>query len=456
MNNFSKTTFSVRNRIVHILYKLSLKIPDEILQVIEKTIIKENLDSFILKMMIKKIFTNIKSIVEIKKGISEKINSISYNLSEDKNRITIKIPKIKPSNDFINFSKNNLSLWMKNRILGCCEILEIDYEDFIGIIEQSYKKNNITIEEERERLKDDWYGYVHPQGHPYVNIMTRFENTIVNIVDLILNELLNEYNISKNQIESLWRLFQPIDPDYELSNLSPRPKDIELPLIHDKESWFDELNSLSGKTRISTKLEEWTPLFDIINFDFQDIMYNRYVRRLIQTSSLIKSNQFYYSEKNLIDLESLSLSENFTLQQAIQCVSTRDIDLNFDNVDLLPVLEKKNNYFPFLGYKYIIFFPREIIERYNLDLQKNQILYKKDIIAKFIEWQEGYVTESYSRNLQAFGTRFLIKSSFLEVLFQDFEADLCQRYFEERLFYKDIFKRKETDKKIGMYFKIIK
>lgn len=77
-------------------------------------------------------------------------------------------------------------------------------------------------------------------------------------------------------------------------------------------------------------------------------------------------------------------------------------------------------------------------------------------MAKFIEWQEGYVTESYSRNLQAFGTRFLIKNSFLEVLFQDFKADLCQRYIEERLFYKNIFKRKETDSQISMYFNIIK
>ena len=48
----------------------------------------------------------------------------------------------------------------------------------MAAIEERLIAQKWSIDDERDRVKDDWYGHVHPQGWPVVWITTEFQELV--------------------------------------------------------------------------------------------------------------------------------------------------------------------------------------------------------------------------------------------------------------------------------------
>ena len=76
-------------------------------------------------------------------------------------------------------------------------------------------------------------------------------------------------------------------------------------------------------------------------------------------------------------------------------------------------------------------------------------------VLEFINWQEGYENEVYSRNILSHGIRLQIHRSLLEKICKDFDVKLCQISEETRQFSGDKYKKlpDESKSKSTIYIK---
>ncbi len=446
----SESTGLLKERLIQIIYMISFEKPANLYPYIEQLERELNTDSFTIKMMVIRVIKNIQKEIVLNEIILKKIDNLQYKLTSNDELVKIKIPTIEPSNEFNDYFQKYFSLL--DKLKGCCNVLNISLEYFIHLIEVSKDWN---IEEENRRLEMDWRGKVHAQGFPYIAIRTHFDYKVLKVINQIINNLLEKNPIRKNQFESLWRILQLVDFEYKFSDIKPRPKDIEQPIIENKLSWFNELNNLDGKIKLESNLDKWITIFEFKCYEKDQGLSERYKASLIQTSFLIKTGNTSLVEENILDMNLLDHNENITLEQAKKHIKKDKFKIN-KNFQSLPILIKKPNHFPFFGYRSVVSLPKYIIEKYNLKFKTNLNLYiANSEVVKLEEWQEGYVSNSYSRNLKFYGTRLLINRELLERIFQDYDVNLCKEFHEARLFFRSIFDRNETERKEGLYFEIL-
>lgn len=450
-NHLQKSKGMVKDRLIQILYMVSRENPSIFYPHIEKLFEELNSQHFLRKMMILKTLENINVDKEINEKIREKIESIKYNNSTEKNTDSLQFPQINPSNKFKEFIEANLSLSSKRKIEGCCNVLSIKSNHFIANIEKFLLHENWNEEQEIKRLKIDWNGNVHPQGHPYIPIITHFEYRIINIVNRIIDDILSKNKLERNQIESIWRIFQPVDPEYKFLASNPRPKDIQLTVINNKDIWFKELENLNGTILMSAKLDEWIPLFEMKYSEQEKNYGERYVLRSMQESFLVKTGFSEIYGKNIIIMDLLDKNENMTIEQARKFINNDERVIE-EYYITIPILTKKHNYFPFFGYRILVSLPKYIIDNYNLYFKDFNLYLEDKCVLTFEEWQEGYVSDSYSRNLSSYGTRLLINRNLLDKIFQDYKVDLYKEFYEERLYFKNKFSREPTEERSAIYF----
>ena len=113
-------------------------------------------------------------------------------------------------------------------------------------IEEHLDIQNWSMDEEKSRIKDDWYKYVHPQGWPLVWITVEFQELVVEMLWNILDEAVEKLKLSPRQVEDLWRTIQTVDPDHVTEEIKTRPVDIESFNVVDKETWFEELDAVES------------------------------------------------------------------------------------------------------------------------------------------------------------------------------------------------------------------
>jgi hypothetical protein len=179
--------------------------------------------------------------------VKERLRSAQHYYSPIINYSTFRLPHINPSDKFLGFFTKNTMIPIQDQIGSCCEILSIDKDAVLAKIEHILKEEGWSEEDENERLKDEWNGHVHPQGFPSVTIITTFNLRGFNLFNQIFDEIVEKSRLSTNQLEALWRILQPADPEYKLSNIKPKPKDIAPLVVSDKDVWLSELNSKQGK-----------------------------------------------------------------------------------------------------------------------------------------------------------------------------------------------------------------
>ena len=329
-------------------------------------------------------------------------------------------------------------------------------------IEHILEEEEWNEEDENERLKDEWYDHVHPQGYPGILIITTFNLRVFNLFNQILDEIVEKSRLSIEQIEGLWRILQPADPEYKLSNIKPKPKNIVPLVVSDKNMWLSKLDRKQGKVVRRRLAREWITLFERRTLS-QDTTYEvPYRSTLLLHSSLIKKG-LLFSFKDLrkksfhvLKLQRFEDNESITLGQARELLTNEyQSSTPIQHDSFLPILTWQTNLPLFLGYRDVVSLPTYLIKRYNLTY-KGFDLYKDDrCLTRYEVWQEGYEDESYSRELLSYGIRLSVHKSLLQKILRDYDVDLCQSTFKKRLYYKSRYDEKATEVNSSEAFVII-
>lgn len=449
----SRSKGLLKERLIQILYMISFEIPKCLYPYVQQLEIELEINSFTSRIMITTIIRNIQKEIDLDENITSKVDSLQYNVNTNNELTTINIPNIKPSTEFGEFLKSYFSQFYK--LEGCCNVLKINIEYFIHLIETSLLDNDWSIIKEKKRRKMDWDGYVHPQGFPYIPIITHFDYKVLKIINKIINNLLEKNPVSKNQLESIWRILQSVDYNYNFNNIKPRPKDIDVPSIDNKITWFSQLANLNGITHVTSELNEWTTIFEVKNYEKEISLSERYKSSIMQTSHLIKVGKKLDIVKSELDMDILDPNENITIRQAIDSINKNEFNIESE-FQSLPLLIKKSNHYPFFGYLGVVSIPKYLIEKYNLKFKNPLNFYMENTeVIKFETWQEGYLTNSYSRNLRFYGTRLLIHRVLLEKIFQNYNVNLYKIIYDARFYYKSVFDRNATERKSGVYIEVV-
>src|SRR5205823_2509497 len=119
-----------------------------------------------------------------------------------------------------------------------------------------------SLELGKAERKDDWDGHVHPQGWPVVWIVPRFHTHMTILLQQIIDECISQKPLHHDQLEAVWRIVQPVDPDRCFYRLLPKPLGIPPLIVDDTEEWLRPPGSIPRVRIIQPPSEEWTILFD--------------------------------------------------------------------------------------------------------------------------------------------------------------------------------------------------
>ena len=355
-----------------------------------------------------------------------------------------------PSREFTSFLKRNTLFDFSAKLREVESILHLPGGSVVAAIEERLRSKEWYIEEEEERVKDEWHGNVHPQGWPVVWITTEFQELATDALCSVLDEASEKFSLGAEQIESLWRVIQIVDPNYVLCDIMPRPSDIHPIRVRDKEKWLSELAALEpiliGKGGNREEDEEWITVYEKRTMA-QEEKYNVPYREYVSVVAFLIPQRVYGRADALDELELTTerivpnKAMAVTIQQVQQELKDRGRKILDISHDCIPLVAVHQNPFTFFGYSSVCALTSFIISDYNLSLQGVDLIGNRNVVAKHEAWQEGYHDEAYTREKLSFGVRFRVRRQFLSDIYARYVKILCIRIDERREYHKSIYDR---------------
>ena len=356
-----------------------------------------------------------------------------------------------PSSVFQEFLKRNTLFHFPNQLTLIEKILQIKPGSLTAEVEERLDLQNWSMDEEKSRLKDDWYGKVHPQGWPVVWITTEFQELVTEVLWNILDEAAEKLKLDAFHVKCLWQTIQLVDPEYVLDDMSTRPSNIEPLRVADKEKWFGELEAVESFRVANTRnLQQdtcWVTVFEDRALS-QEEKYNVPYRQTMSQGAALIPRQVYggfhkVDEQELVTERILPESEMaVTLEQSRNILTDRGSEFLDINGECIPLVATHENPTFFLGYRSICTLTSFIIDEFNLSFEGFDLIKNGETVAKYESWQEGYHSEEYNREKLSFGARLQVRLDFLAEICDCYQKMLCVLIEETRAHYKSIYERK--------------
>lgn len=353
----------------------------------------------------------------------------------------------RPTSEFKHFLRQKTLFNFSKQIELMEKILKLPPGTLVAAIEERLAAQKWSMDEEKKRVKDDWHYHVHPQGWPVVWITTEFQELATETLWSILDEAATKLKLSEEQINWLWQIIQPVDPEYVLRGMLPRPLDIELLSVQDKNAWLSELESLKsleiGDTRSQSEAEEWITIFEKRRMAQEEI-YNVPYRQEIFLEGFLIPQQVYGGSHRLEELELWTErifpdpSMAVTFKQTQIELSSRERRVLNDPDECIPLIAKHENPSTFLGYKNVCTLASFLIKEFKVSFEGFNLIRNGEVIAKYEAWQEGYQDECHTRDMLSFGARFLVRRDFLTEICHRYRKLLCICIDEHREYYDSI------------------
>jgi len=382
---------------------------------------------------------------------------LEYKISDLKRRYssvisasTYRLLLSQPSIEFVDIVRRGALYDFRRQLDGIAEVLDLGPEDILADLERRLVSSGWKIEEAKEKLKEEWHEYTHPQGWPVVWFFPSFDRMISALLYSTVGEYFEKMKFKDEQLEAVWRIIQPSDPEWFLHGTQNKPTDISPLAVVDKAIWFKELSKVDTISTQALPSDGWTTLFEHRVLS-QDTNYEvPYKSNHILFSTLINP-QKAVGEAQILDqaswkepLVAYSDEECMTWGQARDHLLTRGGRKDHISQSSIPIIAVKHNPIAFSGFEYIVSLPSFIIDTFKLSFKGPDLYMGSEQITCIRYWQEGYIDEAYSRDLLSFGTRFQIRAKFLRTLLQNYGFHLCRKLTEERNFFKSIY-HKEPD-----------
>lgn len=409
-------------------------------------------EDFFCRQTILHILRCVNEISPLEESVASNVQRIERNYSSNIYYSTYRMPS-NPSPEFIKFLKKNTLFNFTQQLMLMEKILQLPLNSLVAAIEERLISQKWSMDDERIRVKDDWDGHVHPQGWPVVWITTEFQELVTNLLWSILNEAVEKLKLKNEQINWLWHLIQPADPEYIFGGIKTRPQDIYPLRITDKQTWFNELDTL-GTIQIDSKFQgedgDWITVFETRELAQEEKFNVPYRQKILHQGFLIQ-NQIYGRADRLAELELITeriVPESLmsvTIQQAKIALHCRGNNIFHISHDCIPIIAVHKNPSNFMGYSSVCSLASFIIKEFNLTNVNGNLIKSGKVVSKFEAWQEGYQDESYTREKLSVGVRFQVHRDFLIEICRHYHKILCICINENRSFYKSIYDHDPDD-----------
>ena len=433
-------------RLLMILYTLATQSPDLLASHQQTLATLLDQEDFLIRQSASRILRCVSKIAPLESSVDTVIQCIDRKYSASISHSNYRMPS-SPTSTFSVFLKRNTLFDFSNRLKLIEKILEVPQGSLVATIEERLNAQNWSMDEERSRVRDDWYEYVHPQGWPVVWITTRFHELATEVVWSILNEAAEKLTLSHDQVNWLWQTVQIVDPEYVVRGTLPRPADIDALHVVDKETWFRELDEIGsfqiGNAGTEEQGTDWITVFERRILAHEKRYNIPYKQEKSLTATLIplqvyggshELDKLELTTKPILPASALSV----TLEQARDVLTKRGRnDLNIRE-DCIPLIAEHQNPASFLGYRSVCTLASFIIEEFNLSFEGFDLTRDGKVVAKYEAWQEGYQDNSYTRDKLSFGVRFRVRRDFLAEICLRYRRILCICIHEKRECYKSI------------------
>lgn len=443
----------VLRRLLMILHTLATHSPDFIAPH-QQTLIKLlDREDFFCRQSVLHILRLVGKAAPLESSVCHKVGYIDRIYSTSISHSTYRMPS-SPNSMFSDFFKRNTLFDFFQQVKLIEDILQVQSGSLVAAIEEHLKKQNWSMKEEYSRIKDNWYGHVHPQGWPVVWITTEFQELAIEVLWSVLNEAAEKLKLSHNQIHWLWQTIQLVDPLHVIREIMARPSDIEPLHVIDKEAWFRELDAIQSYLVENTGKKEqdidWITVFEKRRLAHEEKFNVPYRQELLLEATLVPIRLYGGSR----ELDKLKLVTEeivpapvmpVTLEQVRDELIRRGSDTLDVSVDCIPLIAEHQNPATFLGHWSVCSLASFIIDEFNLSFEGFDLIKDGEIVAKYEAWQEGYQDEAYTREKLSFGTRLRVRRDFLSEICSRYCKMVCISIDEKRKYYKSIYNQKPDD-----------
>jgi len=355
---------------------------------------------------------------------------------------TYRLLHTSPSTEFVEFVKKATLTDFHRQLEGITDVLRVDNSSVLADLERRLKKSGWNLSDAKKQRSEDWEYHVHPQGWPVVWIFPRFHTRICLLLYEVIGEYAENMKFKDRQLESVWRIIQPSDPEYQTYTLLPKPQEVPFLAIKNKTAWFQDLSTRDSLQNRHMPEDGWLTLFESYRLSQDKKFEVPFVSYMVTFSSFVKpeltleDKQIQVHAKWKKDILFCHPYESMTWEQA-RTILTRPTG-NFEEPTSLPAISVKENPVLFLGFRYIASLPSWLIRDFDLVFRGTDLFKGKEQVSRFECWQGGYIDEAYSRELLSEGTRVLVRVDFLKKVLDSLNMRLCRKLTEKRTYYDSI------------------
>lgn len=439
-------------RLLMILHALATQNPDLLVsyqQTLAKLLDRED---FFCRQSVAHILRCVSEVSTLESSVAAAVQHIERKYSTSISHSTYRM-SLNPSSTFLAFLKRNTLFDFSDQVRLMERILQVRPGSLVAAIEERLNAQNWSMDEERSRVKDDWYGHVHPQGWPVVWITTEFQELATEVLWSVLNEATEKLKLSRDQVHWLWQTAQSVDPEHIVRGVMTRPSDIRPLRVNDKDAWFRDLDAIEsfqiGNTGTEKPDPDWITVFEKRRLAHEE-KFNVPYRQEISLKATLIPLQVYGGLHELDELDLViekivpASAMAVTLEQA-RDVLTRRHNASHAGDNCIPLIAEHQNPASFLGYWNVCTLASSIIDKFNLSFEEFNLTRGGEVIAKYETWQEGYQDESYTREKLSFGVRLQVRRDFLVEICRFNHKMLCIQTNEKREFYKSIYEQQPDE-----------
>jgi len=441
-----------RRRLLIVLSCIAIKIPGSLAPHQRSIASLLNVTNFFCRQIVLKILKRLADVSDLDESVIASINNLETAYSHIISNSAWRLPT-NPSSEFSEFLEKYTLHDFSRQIKLLEKILRVCPGSLVAAIEERLEAQKWSILDEGRRIKDEWEGHIHPQGWPVVWITTDFQEQVADKLLAILDEAVQKFKLTKDQIDWMWQAIQPADPEYMIHRMSGRPQDIYPLRVSDKNAWFHELKELDSiniaKFGPEQTNQEWITVFEKRQLA-QEEQYNvPYRNRIVLTSALIPQ-QVYGSIAALGEVDFVteqmaytSLNIAVALEQARAALLQRtDGDPELNRHESIPIIAVNKNPDTFWGYDDVCSLASFIIKAMGLYFVNFDLFRDMKQVTKYDAWQEGYQDEPYTRDKLSFGIRLQVRQEFLSEICRRYNRLLCIYIQEERFHFNSIHDQK--------------
>jgi len=434
-----------QGRLLQVLHAVAYSRPESIRQSAQAFALLLEQTNAAVKLLVRDTLRAAFREVEAPNEVAEALAQIDRDYSSLISYRTFGIGQGEASSEFGRLLERAALVDFRRQLEGCCDVLSLDTDQMIGHLERRFTEQDGSIEDEIERYKYDWRGYVHPQGWPVTWIIPSFHVEIAGLLCELLDEILSKTRVHPRAVEAIWRILQPSDPRYLAGCLSPKPPDVPSLVVTDEDQWFAKLETTEQRSTLPDFESEWVTAFEYRQMAHAGT-HEVDCRSTVRTSTALVRPEHLdaiHVAKPSFEHEIVTHHpyENVTWDQFCQAIRDAAHLQPDDSSAAWPVTSTVRSPIAFMGFHSMASLCPYIMSDHDLEFSNFLILRGTDPVARYEMWREGWFSSDYCDEPMAFGCRLQVRTEFLRSVCSLYRRAFVVRTEETRECYES-YKRK--------------